>query len=406
MERLLAELDLVRKRLSREVGTNRGLELINERRLEQIVGLLNDKVCLLTRIGGFLARLATPAADTTNSGMPPSQNPLAGRKLPRGKSAPEGKDGKAKSRGGVPGHPRSLRTYFDLAEADFIDPYCYDADGIPNSPCCGGEMRRFPDKDRQQDIYEFPEKRSLKRVEPYHAYRCVKCGKIHYSEEHRGGFMGSIVSPGIVAEMLYLNLNCHVTIRKPREFFEIMYGMRFCHSFVNKCLKRAAFVLLPVFLEIIDALKLEIVLCIDEGRHNYKGKLKYIWIFRGKKLVGFRIGTRSRDMLDRTLGPDFSGAIVSDHFAVFPSFHDDHPKILSQYCLAHLRRDFAYCADYIGPGHEDLVRFWKKGAELLDALFHEYNEDRRILASGDDAPETAAARRERLLDLRARLWAR
>jgi hypothetical protein len=67
-----------------------------------------------------------------------------------------------------------------------------------------------------------------------------------------------------------------------------------------------------------------IVLCIDESPLKFKGKFKYIWVFRGNSIVGYTIGTRSRNMLDRILGDDFAGAIVCDSYAVYPSFQKDH----------------------------------------------------------------------------------
>jgi hypothetical protein len=67
-----------------------------------------------------------------------------------------------------------------------------------------------------------------------------------------------LVSPEVVAEMVCLNIDGHMTIRKLRKHFEIAYGMKFSHAFVNSCLKRTAYVLLPIFLEVIHALKIEI----------------------------------------------------------------------------------------------------------------------------------------------------
>lgn len=47
----------------------------------------------------------------------------------------------------------------------------------------------------------------------------------------------------------------------------------------------------------------------------------------------------------------------------------------------------------------------KKGEDLIRALLHEYNENRRIKESGEDSPEAAAARRVNLIDLKHKLQA-
>jgi hypothetical protein len=58
--------------------------------------------------------------------------------------------------GGVEGHRRATRTFFDLGDADFVDQFSYKPGEIPNSPCCDAEMSRCPDKDGQHYVYEFP----------------------------------------------------------------------------------------------------------------------------------------------------------------------------------------------------------------------------------------------------------
>jgi hypothetical protein len=181
------------------------------------------------------------------------------------------------------------------------------------------------------------------------------------------------------------------------------YGMSFSPSFVNNSPKRAAFVLMPVFLEVVDFLKFQIVLCIDDSVHKYMGRFTCIWVFRGNSLVGYRIGTRSRAMLGKTAGNGCPGGMVCGCFSACPSFQKDHPQILVQHCLAHLARDFENRGRHLGPGFEDVSGFGKIDEDLVRTLIHEYNEDRRIRESGADSPESEAARRVGLLDLRGRL---
>jgi hypothetical protein len=61
--------------------------------------------------------------------------------------------------------------------------------------------------------------------------------------------------------------------------------------------------------ELLERLKTEPVLNIDETGHKENGKRLYTWWFNAKEFVVFVIGFRSADILETVLTNDFEGAI-------------------------------------------------------------------------------------------------
>jgi transposase len=349
-------------------------------------------------------KLAAPAPDMTNSVTPSSKNPLNAEEKERKETPPESASGDTPSgrQGGVPGHPAKFRTPFRLGEADKIDSYFYGPGAMPPCPHCGSELVRDSEKDLQRDRYDLPEKGSLKKVELSYAYRCRKCGKIHYSRRPDGGFLGTIVSPAIVAEMLVLKSLNHMSIRQISGFYREWHGMDFCHSFVNKCLKQAAFVLMPVLEELYAAVPKEPALWVDETGYKLKDKNLEVWAFRGTSLVAYKIGPRTRKMLDSVIGPDFAGVLTCDFYIVCRSYLKDYPETSIQFCLAHQAREFQNCSDHKGKEFEDVREFGRKGTEILDGLFRAYGEHRKAV---DDSPEAVQLRLGELFRIRDGLQA-
>jgi predicted RNA-binding Zn-ribbon protein involved in translation (DUF1610 family) len=369
-------------------------------RLEEEIRQCRTKIAdLEAMIKELLAKLNAPTANSTNSGVSPAQNPLSAPKPGRdGKSEAEGGAPRPGKPGGVPGHKATFRTLFDFSEADQILSHSFEPDEIPPCPHCGEELARDPANDLRQDIYDLPDKSSLKTVELSNAYKCEKCGKIHYARKPEGGFLGGIVTSQVVALMVMLNVLDDVSIRKIREHLRDFHGMSFCHAFVDKCLKHAAFALMPIFLEILDTLPEEQILWIDESTWLYKSKRLFVWVFRGNELVAYKIGTRSKGVLQDAIGLTFGGVISCDYYSVYRSYLKDSPITDFQFCLAHLLRDLQYCADYQGAEFASVREFGEKGVRLVKELIHEYNEDRKAEDQSEDAAIYRKGKLYRLCD--------
>jgi transposase len=122
-------------------------------------------------------------------------------------------------------------------------------------------------------------------------------------------------------------------------------------------------------LELLDYVKLHVVLYIDETGHKRDGKKYYMWIFVCNDATVFKIGTRSTHMLDSVLGSEFVGTIVSDHYGAYNCYAKKNENADQQYCVAHLMRDVKNCEDH---GNQEVRRYGKALREKVSFLIDVY----------------------------------
>ena len=87
----------------------------------------------------------------------------------------------------------------------------------------------------------------------------------------------------------------------------------------------------------------------------------------------FAIGNRSRDMIERVLGPDCAGSICSGYYGARVNYVEKpNGKAKRQTCLAHLKREFKRRAERILD--RETSQFGEKTLKLLEALFKARDE--------------------------------
>jgi hypothetical protein len=99
--RLRAEVERQGEELTQILDACSDLVRKNGEYLAETVSLWDENIELLTTVCDLQATIAAPTADSTNSGILPSKNPLSGRK-PRGKDRSDRDDAEPKrGRGGI-----------------------------------------------------------------------------------------------------------------------------------------------------------------------------------------------------------------------------------------------------------------------------------------------------------------
>jgi transposase len=342
--------------------------LLENQELKSMVKCVNDKYL------GALEKLGKPRPDSSNSGISPSKDP-PGTSSSRGKISKPEDNASKKSRGGQIGHKPHFRPLFNLDELEHI----YEYGLTPEDKClcsyCGSDLVREPSKDNLNDQYLKPPTMIEKNRHIVLAYRCEKCGKIHYGLAPKAVTKGGLFHYSLLVEMLLLKLIGNQTIRKIRDLFKYSYDIEVSHSYINNCLKDVSLIFRPIFLEILDNIKYEHVLNIDETVHKFCGKQIYDWVFKGERLVAHKIGTRDSNTLNLVLGNRYEGIIGSDCYSVYLSYVKKHPDVTIQLCLAHLRRDFVHCSQFL---NNEVQNFGNKGIELIDKLFHWHHEYQKV----------------------------
>jgi hypothetical protein len=97
--------------------------------------------------------------------------------------------------------------------------------------------------------------------------------------------------------------------------------------------------------ELVEAIPHQEQLGSDETGIKDNGKKHWIWCITAATFSVFHIAaSRSREVLERLVGPDFAGYLNFDYFSANCSFAWNY-WIKAQYCWAHLIRDIRFLAE-------------------------------------------------------------
>lgn len=118
--------------------------------------------------------------------------------------------------------------------------------------------------------------------------------------------------------------------------------------------RRASDKLEPKYRELEENIKKEMVLHGDETSCSVKGINHWMWIFCNQLISLFKFNKfRGGDIVEKTLGKDFQGGLVTDGWATYKSYSKKRGVIL-QRCWDHLRREVKYeCKEE----HPDLYKW-------------------------------------------------
>jgi transposase len=361
-----------------------------------LIGIMSFAKALLKKINDYKHEIVRLKArlnmDSSNSSMAPSKSFYN-----RSKKIKSAEDETEKRKpGGQPGHERHVRKPFDPKEADRLTEHELE----PKKqvcPHCGGGLVRAQEKDRQYDQYHLPKLHLEKIVDIVHAYQCSDCGKFHFADAPKDVLSRRLLCASTLALLVFLKGAQHQSIRLVQALFGTLFALKMSLGFINNSLKEASFALRPIFFEMLHYVAKESVLNIDETGHKNGNTKAYVWVFAGPDMVCFRIGTRSSYLLEFVLGPDYDGIIMCDCYQVYFSFMKKCPRVKLQLCLAHLLREFKFCADTLEPR---VAEYGNRGLELLREIFsvyHQYADE-----TDKDSP-LARQLRDKLLELKRRM---
>lgn len=359
------------------------------------------------RLAELEGRLKTNA---TNSGTPPSANPL-------GADKPVKKKKSKRQRGGQPDHPPHLKQLLPPEQVTRIEALV---------PCecanCHAKLPKAasaddPPPERVQTI-ELPP--ILVEVVEYqaHARTCAKCGVVTRAAipaEVRAHTFG----PGFTATISYFT-GCHgISKRGVEEIVETLFHVPIALGTISNIEQEVSAALAPAHDEALQAVRQADVKFADETSWKKWGKLCWLWAAATANIAVFVIhAKRSALGLAAILGEDIYGILHSDRWNVYLQM----PAERRQLCWAHLKRDFQKVVDCGGPS-EAVGRRGLRIVREVFAAWHAFQEGkvtRRKLqamieplarrlntaliegAFGDDA--RVAAFCDNVLKLEAALW--
>jgi transposase len=220
-------------------------------------------------------------------------------------------------------------------------------------------------------VEEIPKPQPTKVTE-YHAgvYGCPNCHretKGDPPETRIGGHFG----PRTHAKMVVWSLSGRWPLRLLTGFLEQDYNLTLCPTTVWNCLNRAAQWLEPLVNWLVEILRQEPVIYIDETSQKVRGKNWWCWTFSTPTIQVIVLDpSRGRKVVHEVLTEDYDGTIVCDGWSAYSGVGG---RI--QRCWPHLLRKFKHLAPK-DPDADTVHKF-------LVQMFH----DLKTAVADDPSPE-------------------
>jgi transposase len=360
------------------------------------------------RIAVLEARLG---ANSTNSSVPPSANPLGAPK-------PVTKKKSKRKPGGQPGHPPHLKALLPPERVNhtiaFVPSQCARCQApLPQEP-----SPQDPAPTRFQAV-ELPPLVAVVTEYQGQARTCPDCGAVTHQPIPQG-LLAHSVGPRLTATLSYFT-GCHgVSKRGVEEIAAAVFDAPVSLGTVANLEQEVSAALAAPHEEAVAAVRAAAVKHADETSWKLRGRLCWLWTAATAKVVAFLIhARRGAAGLTALLGAAIAGILCSDRWSVY----DRVPAKRRQLCWAHLKRDFQKILDrggssvFVGRRGRLLVKkvfaawqAFREGqatrAQLQDQLAPLMNRMQRLLLEGAILGEDArvAAFCENLLALEPALW--
>jgi len=303
----MQDKDAIIKRLTEE-----------NKKLREYIKLLEEKIARLQKNSG-------------NSSKPPSSDIVKPLKVIR-------RLGKKRKRGGQRGHRKFSRQPFEPEQVDEVIEYEFkdkDAKGLkPLDEWCIIQQIELPDK-----MYRVIEHRARKYLDP-------ATGQIHIAPIPDEVRKGGLLSADFTAATAFMKGGCHMSYTTIQRFLKELMKLDISRGMLCKAVQKVSQSLQPAYEQLAERLPYESQVGVDETGHHDEGKLHWTWCFDTSDYSLFKIDeSRGSNVLEKTLGKDFSGIICADYWGAYRKYARlfDVPV---QYCMAHLIREIRFLAEH------------------------------------------------------------
>jgi hypothetical protein len=213
----------------------------------------------------------------------------------------------------------------------------------------------------------------------YYQKECLNCGHITRKEPFRqmpdSEFPNTtlsewrLVAPGLASLIVCLAFRMRLSRARIREFLHDWLGIDLAIGTINNTIHEAGRAARPVEDELIKEVVASKLLHVDETSWKQKKELFWLWVFVSSTIVAFFIAKRSRDLIERVLGSDYKGWIMSDGYQVYRKF------LNRLRCWAHLIRKARGLSESLEC---EVQVFGQKAVFLFNTLIGAIREARKI----------------------------
>lgn len=187
-----------------------------------------------------------------------------------------------------------------------------------------------------------------------HKYYCKRCRKT-ISGKGKNELSNSKIGPLAKAWAIFLKHGIKISDRDVSNILKT-FGLKVAPSSIvgfRGQLKREA---LPVYKQLIGALKHGSFIHADETGWRIDGDNSWLWKFSNKKISVTRIDkSRGQKVVKDILGDEYSGVLISDFLSAYNKINSK-----KQRCLVHILRDLNKVIDYWQGEDIQTIRYCKR----------------------------------------------
>lgn len=313
------------------------------------------------RIAALEVELAKARKNSRTSSKPPSSDIVKPPKAPAA-------DGGKRRIGGQPGHEKHERAPFGPEEVTAVRTYT-----LTECPDCGGPLRYRRGETRvvqQAEAAPAPIEVVEHRAE---GYWCPRCGTPHHAPLPPTVEQGGLIGPILTAQIAYLKGAMHASFSTIHKYVRDTMGLTISRGHLSGLINKVSDALEQPYADLLELLKSEEALHVDETGHKDNADRFWTWCFRAKQYCVFRVAdTRSTQVLLEVLGREFEGVLGCDHFSSYRKYRRVC-DVRMQFCMAHFIREIKFLTTLPTPAAVDY------GNRLLDKFrtlfFALHNED-------------------------------
>jgi len=186
-----------------------------------------------------------------------------------------------------------------------------------------------------------------------HEYRCLDCFSL-ILVSHKDIPEKGIYDKNIQSLVNYFKFKARVTFEPITDVMNNIFNVPMTRPTALTITRRASDKLEPLYLKLEEDIKKAKVVQGDETSHSVNGVNHWVWVFCNSLISLFKFKKqRGGDIVEKTLGKNFQGGLVSDGWRTYTSFSKKRGVIL-QRCWDHLRREVKYeCKEK----HPDLYKW-------------------------------------------------
>lgn len=336
---------------------------------------------LKARIAELELELAKARKDSSTSSKPPSSDIIDPPK-------PKKKPGRRKKRrqGGQPGHEQHLREPLPPERVDETVVHEIADDEVKRlglTPT--GEFDVIQHIELPEAPVHVTEYRLAVYQDPDGNLYMPDCPELQ----------GPIFGPRLLATIGWLKSVGHCSYSTIEAWMEDILQVPVSRGYLAKlCTGTISASLADAYDELTEAIPRQEQLGSDETSIKDNGKKHWIWCITAVTFSVFHVATsRSREVLEKLVGPEFAGYLNFDYFSANCSFAWNY-WIKAQYCWAHLIRDIRFLTKH----PDKKTKAWAE--QLLDRsrrLFSAWH--RRDEMTADGFRRSMITHRDRFLEL-------